>query len=109
MKMPLETFNRCLHKFVNGDLLPRASLAMKFKIGAAVGLGQVKLGADRVEMLKKVGVVDEKDLIDIDKLKQAIDSGLQAAGELYIPEIGLHIEPADFDRFYKRLDEGAQE
>ena len=107
MKLTIEKFNEYIDQFVTNVLIANAKPQTKFKFGFLRGTGMLQVNAAQVESMKPLGIVDADGNIDIELLKKAAMSGLDAAGELYVPMLGLHFDRPDFDKFFRLCETGA--
>ena len=108
MKITADKFNEYIEQFVKGVLVQNARLPQtKFKLGFALGTGKLALSPEMLESAKTVGIADADGNIDIDALRKATDSGMAAAGELYIPMLGVHLDKGEVDKFFKLVETGA--
>lgn len=107
MKLTLEKFNEYIAQYVTGVLIPNAQPQTKFKLGFLYGTGMMRVDPGHVEAMKPLGIADAEGNIDLDLLKKAAMSGLDAAGELYVPMLGLHFDRPDFDKFFHLCETGA--
>ena len=108
MKITAEKLNEYIEQFVRGYLVQNAKHPLtKFKLGFVLGTGKVALSPEMVESAKSVGVADDNCNIDIDALKKATESGMDAAGELYIPMLGIHLDKGEVGKFFRLVETGA--
>ena len=108
MKVTVEKFNGYIEQFVKGYLIQEAKQSMtKFKLGFALGTGRLAADPALVESAKGIGIADADGNIDIDLLKKATESGMDAAGELHIPMLGIHLQRNEIDKFFRLVETGA--
>ena len=108
MKITVDKFNDYIQQFVKGYLIQEAEKPMtKFKLGFALGTGKLAADAQMVEAAKAVGVADADGNIDIDALKAATSSGIDAAGSLPIPMLGIRLDKGETDKFFRLVETGA--
>ena len=108
MKITAEKFNGYITQFVKGHLIQNAKQPItKFKIGFALGTGRLVADEQMVNTAKTMGIADEEGNIDIDALKKATDGGMEAAGELHIPMLGIHLDKDDVGKFFHLVETGA--
>lgn len=108
MKLTVEKLNDYIVQYVKGHLIPNAKLqTTKFKLGFALGTGAICVNPAMVENAKALGIADENGNIDIDLLKKATNSGMEAAGDLRIDPLGMNLERADIDKFFRLVETGA--
>ena len=108
MKITADKLNEYIQQFVKGYLIQEAKQPMtKFKLGFALGTGRLAADAQMIEAAKSVGVADADGNIDVDTLKRATDSGMDAAGELYFATLGIHLNKDEVDKFFSLIEKGA--
>ena len=108
MKITTNTFNGYIEQYVRGYMIPSADKQLtKFKLGFALGTGRLAATPDMVGAAQAAGIADADGNIDIDLLKKATAAGLDAAGELPIPALGVFLNRDDIDRFFKLVETGA--
>jgi len=108
MKITLDKFNSYIEQFVRGYLIQAAREQLtKFKLGFALGTGKLAVGPELIEAAKGIGVADADGNIDVDALKKATQSGVEVAGELPIPMLGIFLDKNEIDKFFKLIETGA--
>ena len=108
MKLTTDKFNEYILQYVKGHLIQNAKQPMtKFKLGFALGTERLAVDQQMLKSAKAAGVADADGNIDIDALKKATQSGMDAAGELPFPMLGIHLDRNDVDRFFKLVETGA--
>ena len=107
MKITVERFNEYVRQYVKGVLLPNAKSSItKFKIGFVLGTDVLAMNSQMLESMKTLGVADDSG-IEMDRLKKAVYSGLDASGEIAVPQLGIHLDRPDVDRFFALVETGA--
>ncbi len=108
MKLTADKFNEYIQQFVKGYLVQEAKQPItKFKLGFALGTGKLAVDAQMIEAAKSVGVADAEGNIDVDALKTATNSGMDAAGELHLAMLGIHLSRTETDKFFHLVETGA--
>jgi len=108
MKLTAEKFNDYIVQYVKGHLIQNAKQPMtKFKLGFALGTGTVAIDQQMIESAKAAKIADTDGNIDIDALKKATQGGMEAAGELPVPMLGIRLDKNDVDKFFKLVETGA--
>lgn len=108
MKVTTDKFNGYIEQFIKGYLIPNAKQPLtKFKLGFAYGTGRLAVDANVIAAAREIGIADKDGNIDIDLLKKATQCGIDAAGELHIPMLGIHLQRDEIDRFFKLIETGA--
>ena len=108
MKVTADKFNEYIVQFVKGYMIPNAKQQMtKFKLGFALGTGTVAIDPPMLESAKTGRVADADGNIDIDALKKATQCGMDAAGELPVPMLGIKLDRNDVDKFFRLVETGA--
>lgn len=108
MKITADKFNDYIQQFVKGYLIQEAKQPMtKFNLGFALGTGKLAADAQMIEAAKAVGVADADGNIDVDALKKATNSGMDAAGSLPIPMLGIKLTKDETDKFFHLVETGA--
>lgn len=108
MKITAGKFNEYVGQYIRGYLIPKAEKpATKFKLGFALATGRLAADESAVESAKALGISDADGNIDVDLLRKAVDGGMDAAGELPLPLLGLRLEKCDIDKFFRLVETGA--
>lgn len=111
MKISRELANRRLAEFLEKAVLPNLKGGKKdnltrFKIGVSLTMGWVKVTDEQYEDMVAAGVAD-KDGIDLDVLRKAVDGGVTAAGgEVHVEKLGLWLSTDDVARLFAYLETG---
>jgi len=107
MKLSVSRLNEYVDQYVKGAMLPAAtSLVTKFKLGFALGSGSLALDEAKLAPLRALGIADAEG-VDVDRLKKAAYSGLDASGSLSVPGLDVTLDRPDFDRFFRLVETGA--
>jgi len=107
MKLSVNRVNEYIEQFVKGVMLPSAtSLVTKFKLGFALGSGSLALDDAKLAALRSLGIADAEG-VDVEKLKRAAYSGIDASGSLAVPGLDVTLDRPDFDRFFHLLETGS--
>lgn len=108
MKITVDKFNGYIEQYVKGRLIQAAEQQLtKFKLGFALGTGRLAATPDMVEAAKAAGIADADGNIDVELLKKATLGGIDAAGELPLPMLGIYLSKDDIDRFFRLVETGA--
>ena len=106
MKVTIEKLNEYIAQYIRGYIVPNVKKkSTLFKIGAAHGLGLLSIDGKKLGELKELGVADD-DGIEVDKLKKAVNGGLEMAGELYIEKLGITLYRAEIEKFFHLVETG---
>lgn len=108
MKITTDKLNGYIEQYVKGHLIPAAKQTLtKFKLGFALGTGRLAASPEMIGAAQAMGVADADGNIDVDLLKKATDCGMDAAGELHVPMLGIRLGRDDVDKFFKLVETGA--
>lgn len=109
MKIAVDKINECAAKYIREYLLRKATeKGVLFKLGVLIGSPRAAaiVTAKNLNSLRELGIVDENGDVDVEFLRKAIESGMQAAGDLRIDELGVNLETADVNAFFQLLETG---
>jgi hypothetical protein len=98
------TVRKVVAEIVSGDN------AKMIGAGINISAGRIDMLADNFTLTNNSGEqtmgVDENGDVDVELLRKAIESGMQAAGDLRIDELGVNLETADVNAFFQLLETG---
>lgn len=107
MKMTVIEFDQRLTQYMRSVLIPECQAPLrKFALGALLGTGKLSVRILPKEFSEALGVFDKDGNVDVEILKLAASGGVDTAGELYVPVIGLHFNKADFEKFFSYIEKG---
>lgn len=107
MKITVDKLNEHITRYVQDYIIPRVKKSTTlFRLGVAKGLGLLRVDAAQLATLQAHELVDPQNNIDLDRIKAAVASGLELAGELHIESLGLTLYKPDVDKFFRLCETG---
>lgn len=112
MKISKELADKRLAEFMETVVLPglkggKKDNSTRFKIGVASTMGWLRIPDDKYEDMVEAGIAD-KDGIDLELARKAVDGGVKAAGgEVYIEKLGLWLSTDDIAKLFEYLEKGS--
>ncbi len=101
-------------KYVDNEILPKITDWRRWVLGAAVGTALSNMGGIFSELkeqplVKMLGVIDDKDMIDIDKIyKEIVKQAAKGPVTFDVPMMGpLTLSQADVESLYRYIKESA--
>ena len=108
MKITVEKFNEAFARFADEYLMPNSkNPGTLFKIGFARGVGRLGLDDGTMAQMRDVGVIGADGLLDLDMFRSGIMSGVEAAGELYISKLGVHLNRQEVEKLLRLVETGS--
>jgi hypothetical protein len=100
-------------RYIDTEITPKMSGWHRWAFGAlsAVWLGNISNTFEKIKetpFVKSLGVINESDMIDIDKLYRAVyDQAQKGAVTFDLPIVGaLTVNKTDLERIYRYIKEG---